>query len=269
MKRIAVCSWIWLAASALMEGQLSVPQLGVAHYADGSVHVVRGIAANLIVDSRTIATADSASFSDSAGLIAARGVIRLIRTDGTVLGEYQSGEAQPVLNIDPLAQFAAVWLPSKHLLLSWNGRQFVETPIEDSSFAGRVMSISVASSTSAQFLVGRADSSVARISVSLPSGRVTNSDTAPGAHRQVIAQQGWIVSQDDLGLTAERADGSRQTMALSTHAIPVGDLTMERMSDHWLHVFSRSASTDWAIEVTATKLSIFLLPVPVAGEAAR
>jgi hypothetical protein len=46
-------------------------------------------------------------------------------------------------------------------------------------------------------------------------------------------------------------------------------LTMERMSDHWLHVFSRSTSTDWAIEVTATKLSIFLLPVPVAGEAAR
>ena len=265
MNRSAFFRWALLAASALLRGQLSIPQLGVARYADGSVHLIRGVAANLIVDSRAIATsADGVSFADSAGLLSARGVIRLIRTDGSVLVEYQSTEPLPVLNIDPFAQSAAAWLPSKHLLLRWNGRQFVETPIDDSSFSGRVTFVSVVSSKAAQFYVARADSSVARIAVSLPSGNVISVDTAPGARGRAFMQQGWILWQDGASLAGERPNGFRQTVALSQQPLPPADLAMERMSDHWLHVSSRSTGTDWAVYLSATQLNVFLLPTPVA-----
>jgi len=38
----------------MLNAQLVVPQLGVARFSDGSVHSVRGVTANLIVDSRAI-----------------------------------------------------------------------------------------------------------------------------------------------------------------------------------------------------------------------
>lgn len=269
MKRFAICSWALLGAGALLEAQLTVPQVGVARYADGSVHPVRGIAGNLIVEPRAIATAEGASFSDSAGLLSVGGEIQFVRTDGTVLGEYRSGETSPVLNIDPLAQAATAWLPSKHLLVWWNGSAFVEAPVDDSAFGGRVTFVSLASGTTAQFFIGRADSSVARISVSLPSGRIASSDTTPGARGQTLMQQGWILSQDDWGLTAERANGNRQTIQLSQRVLPADDLTMERMADHWLHVSSRSTGTGWAVYLDATKVNIFLLPAPKKLEAAR
>jgi hypothetical protein len=268
MKRLVVGSWALLAAVSMVHAQLSVPQLGVARFFDGSVHPIRGVAANLIVDSRTIATADGASFSDSAGLTSSNGLIRLISPNGTVLGEYPSGEAQPVLNVDTGAQTAAAWLPSRHILLRWDGAQFLETPIDDSSFSGGVTFVSVPSNKLAQFFVTRTDSSVAQISVALPSGRVTSSDLQPGALGRVFTQQGWVLMQDSWGLVAERTGGNRQTIQLSQQALPPNDLTMERMSNHWLHVSSRSKGTDWALYLDSTKLNISLLPPPVA-EAAR
>jgi hypothetical protein len=269
MKCFTVCGCVLFAASALVEAQLTVPQLGAARFSDGSVHSVRGVAANLIVDSRTIASADAASFSDSAGLTATNGLIRLVRADGRALGEYNSGEPQPVLNLDSVVQTAAVWLPSKHVLLRWDSSQFVETPIDDSTFGGRVTSVNLPAKNSAQFFVVRTDISVARITVSLPSGRVTSSDTEPGARGWAFVQQGWRLSQDEWGLIAERADGNRQTVQLSRQALAADDLTVERMSDHWLHVISRSTGISWAVYLNAAKLSVSLLPPPVVTEAAR
>ena len=118
-------SLIGLSLSALLQAQLNIPQVGAARYADGSVHQIHGVDANLMVDSRTLATADTVSFSDATGLIATNGLIRLLAANGAALGEYHSGEAAPILHSDATAQTAAVWLPSKHVLLHWNGSQFV------------------------------------------------------------------------------------------------------------------------------------------------
>ena len=268
MKSFGVGSCALLAASALLEAQLNVPRLGTARYADGSVHLIRGIGANLIVDPRTLARADGASFSDSIGLLSAKGLIRLVRTDGTGLGEYRSDEPLPVLHLDSAAQSTAVWLPSKHLLLRWDGSQFVETAVDDSGFGGRVTFVILASTTTAQFFVARADSSVARVSVSLPSGRITSSDTEPAVRGWIYVQQGWLVSQDERGLVAERSNGNRQTIQLSQQPLSVGDLTVEQMSNHWLHVSSRSTGTNWAVYLDAAKVTAFLLPPP-AEEAKR
>jgi hypothetical protein len=266
MKRFVICSWAVFVASAMLDAQMIVPQLGVAHFSDGSVHAIRGVAANLIVQARSIGNVDSASFSDSAGLTSANGLIRLIKADGTELAEYQSDEPQPLLNIDSIPQSAVAWLPSKHLLVHWDGSQFVETPIDDASFVGRVSFLSLKADSTAQFFVVRDDSSVARFLVTLPSGRVTSADIEPSARGPVSVQQGWILTQDARGLTAERANGSRQTIQLSAKALPAGDLTMERMSNHWLHVSSKSTGTDWALYLDDSKLNLSFMPPPIVGE---
>jgi hypothetical protein len=268
MKPFVVCGWVLFAAGAMLDAQLVVPQLGVARFSDGSVHPIRGVAANLIVQARSIGNADSASFSDSIGLTSTNGFVRLVRPDGIVLGEYRSGEQQPILAIDSAAQSAAAWLPSKHVLVHWDGHQFVEVPIDDSSFVGRVSFVSLKADNTAQFFVVRDDSSVARFQVTLPSGRVTSADIEPSARGPVFVQQGWMLTQDAWGLIAERANGNRQTIQLSAKALPASDLTMERMSNHWLHVSSKSTGTDWALYLDAGKLNISFMP-PAAIGAAR
>jgi hypothetical protein len=247
MNRFAKCGWALVFLAPLLQGQLRIPQVGIARFSDGSVHAVQGVPANLIVASRAIAMTDAVSFSNAGGLTSSKGVIRLLQTDGMVVGEYDSGEKLPLLNIDSSPQSATAWLPSKHLLLRWHGSQFMATPIDDSSFEGRVTFVRLASEQAAQFFVLLEDSSVARILIALPSARVISSDAMPGIHGGVFVQHSQIFSQDIRGLIAESENGNRETIELSPTPLPEGDLTMERMSNDWLHISSRSTGANWAV----------------------
>jgi len=257
--RISSCA---LLAGMLLPAQLTVPRAGIARYPDGSIHIIHGISANLIVDSGVLGNAESASFSDSTGLLAESGLIRSLRADGTVLGAYHSDDPLPLLQVN------TAWLPTKHLLLLWDGTKFVETPIDDSSFEGKVTFLSLPATNVAQFYVTRADSSVARFTVSLPSGLVVSSDTQPAAHDWLFIQQGWTLTAADHGLTAENAKGSTQTITLSKQPLPPGDLVLEQMSNHWLHISSRSTRAAWALYLDQSKVNVSVLPPP-APENAR
>jgi hypothetical protein len=263
MKIFSVCSLALLSVSIPLQAQLNVPQLGLAHYADGTLHLVRGIGANMIVERDPFAAADTACFSDSVGVFASSGSIHLVRIDGTTLGEYHANEASPILHVDTDATSTAIWLPSSHSLLTWDGNHFIETPVNDALFGGAVTFVNLVSSTSAQFFVARPDQSIARVSVALPSGQVTSSDIEPLARGWIFVQQGWSLSQVDTSLIAERTNGTQQqTIALSEKTIPAGDLRVEQMSNHWLHVSSQSLGTNWAIYLDQNKLNSFLLPPP-------
>jgi hypothetical protein len=266
MKLYALASLMLLFSGKLLHAQLGVPQPGIARFADGSVRAVRGIPANLMVHA-AIASADLISFSDAGGLSAAKGLIRLLRIDGQVLGEYQSEESRPLLNIDSTLLSAAVWLPSKHLLLHWDGKAFAATPVDDSGFGGNVSFVRLATGSKAEFFVVLADSAVARISVALPSGRLLSSEIQPGVHGDVFVQHAWILSQNARGLLAETVNGMRESIPLSQQPLPAGDLTMERMSTDWLHVSSRSTGASWAIYLSPVKRSVSLLPPPVREDA--
>jgi hypothetical protein len=267
MKSLAVLSFALLSVNATpLEAQLNVPQVGTAHYPDRSIHLIRGVGANLIVDAHSAATADVVSFSDSIGLLSASGRIRLQRSDGTVLGEYASDEPAPLLHVDSTVLEAVVWLPSKHLLLSWEGKSFAETPVDDSSFGGPVTFVNLASRSAAQFFVTRPDSSVARVTVALPSGRVISSDTEPSAHGWAFLQQGWVISQDEHGLIAESSKGIKQTIPLSQRSLQPGALQIEQMSNHWIHVSLRFSDAGWAVYLDANKVTAFLLPPPSPEE---
>jgi hypothetical protein len=262
MKRFAVCRCAPLLLTGLLHAQLSVPKLGFARFSDGSMHEVRGVTANLIVDSRSLTTADGASFAGCGGLTSSSGLIRMVSADGAVLGEYQSSEPMPILNVDSSLQSAAVWLPAKHVLLGWDGAAFTATAIDDSFFSGKVTFVRLAPHKRAEMFVELADSSVAKLSISLSEARVISDDAVPGVTGAVFMQQGWMLSQDGHGLRAELPDGNRQTIALSEKPLPAGDLTIERMSDDWLHISSRSTGANWAVYLSSMKLSVSLLPPP-------
>jgi hypothetical protein len=262
MRRFAICGCAPLLLSGLLNAQLSVPKLGFARFSDGSIHAVHGLAANLIVDPRPSSAADGASFSDFGGLASANGLIQIMDADGVVLREYESGETQPILNMDSSLQSAVAWLPSRHLLLGWDGAAFTKTAVDDSSFGGKVAFVKLASGKVVELFVERADSSVAKVSVSLTAGRVMSSDAQPGGHGAVFVQQDWVLSQSGRGLTAELPNGNRQAIELSKEPLPADDLTIERMSNDWLHISSRSTGTHWAVYWTSANTSVSLLPPP-------
>jgi len=268
MKRLAILGSVVVWLGGLLLAQLSLPQPGFARFSDGSVHLVLGIASNLIVGARVLNTADSASFSDSGGLTSSNGLIRLMSDDGAVLGEYQSGDPRPILNIDSSLLSAVVWLPSKHILLGWDGKAFTTTAVDDSAFGGEVTFVRQAPGKTVELFVEQADDSVAKLTVSLSEGRLLNAETEPGARGAVFVQRGWLLSQNGRGLMSELPNGNRQTVELSKEPLPAGDLRIERMSNDWLHVSSQSTGTNWAVYLTATKLSVSLLPPPVR-EAAK
>lgn len=268
MKRLAKYGRAALILSGLLNAQLSVPKLGTVRFSDGSMHVVHGLAANIIADPRTLSTAGSASFSNSGGLTSANGLIRLLSAGSAVLGEYQSGEPRPILNIDSALLSAVVWLPSRHMLLGWDGKAFTTTPVDNSAFGGEVTFVRQAAGKTVELFVEQADDSVAKLTVSLTEGRLLNAETEPGAHGAVFVQQGWMLWQNGRGLTAEWPSGNRQTIELSKGPLPADDLRIERMSDDWLHVSSQATGTNWVVYLNAEKLSVSLLPPPIR-EAAK
>jgi hypothetical protein len=154
------------------------------------------------------------------------------------------------------------------MLLNWNGTMFTEVEVDDSSFAGNVTFVRLASAKIAEFFVEQADSSVSKLSVSLPAGQLIGSNAEPGSRGAVFVQQGWMLSQNGGGLMGELPDGNRQTVELSKEPLPAKDLMVERMSTDWLHVSSRSTGADWAVYLTSRKTSVSRLPPP-AREAAQ
>jgi hypothetical protein len=318
MKRLVLHTCVFLGLAALLSAQLSVPQPGFARFSDGSIHGLQGLQANFIVNARAMTQADHASFSSAGGLTSAQGLIQLIDPTGKVLASYQSDESAPLLNIESSLQSAVVWLPTKHLLLTWNGTTFSQTPVDDSAFGGRITFVRLSGQTgaaaetsgltasarnirycalqatsapasvqpkpciarasntadrpsalpaTADFFVLQAHASVAQVAVSLPAARLLNFDLLPGIHSAVFVQQGWFLSQDAGALIAQLPNGLSQTMKLSPNSLPIGDLTMERMSDNWLHVSSLSTGMHWAVHLQATKWSASLLPPPMHEEA--
>jgi hypothetical protein len=268
MKRLAKYGCAALLLSRMLNAQLSVPKLGTVRLSDGSVHSVDGLAANIIVNPRPLTAADSTSFSNSGGLTSSQGLIRLMSAGGVVLGEYQSGELRPILNIDSSLLSAVVWLPSKHMVLAWDGKAFTTTAVDDSAFGGEVTFVRQGPGRAVELFVEMANDSVAKLTVSLTEGRLLNAETEPDARGAVFVQQGWMLWQNGRGLTAEWPSGKRQTIELSKQPLPAGDLRIERMSNDWLHVSSQSTGTNWALCLNAAKLSVSLLPPPVR-EAAK
>ena len=229
----------------------------MARYADHTVRGINGLEANLLVNSQTFASAEAASFSDAGGLVATAGRIQLVTLQGTVAGEFNSSEPSPVLNIDGALTTAIAWLPSRGLLIYWNGTSFSQTQINGAAIPGEVTSVQAVSSSVARLLANDSRGNVFQLNVSLETGNVVSQDLLPGIKGPAFQQYGFIVSQGSNGLDIQAPNGPLRTLPFSAPAV-----RFERMSSGWVHISSPATHQDWALHLTNSALQLSILPAP-------
>jgi hypothetical protein len=238
--------------------QVNAPRAGLARFEDQRLRIVLGIPSSLIVDRVPLGAATAASFSDYGGLIAENGNVELVSSGGTLIAVYQAADPAPVLNVDGPLATALAYLPSTQTLLTSDGTSFSHINLLGVSLQGQVSSIHRGIGETAHLLVSHADNTVSEVIVSLRTGNVSSEDYLPAAHGRALLQHGWMVSTTTYGLTV---DGStHREFRLSEKALPQGDITIERMSSYWLHVFSASTGQHWALYLSASEMSLSWLP---------
>ncbi len=257
MKLRIVFSIALLVCPAALVAQLSVPAVGVARYTDRTVHGINGLEANLLVDSQMLAGADAASFSDSGGLISSAGRIQLVTLQGIVVGHFNANEPSPVLNMDGGLTTAIAWLPSRHLLIHWNGQSFAETQVNGAELPGEITSVEALSSSLARLLGNDTGGNVFQVNVSLGTGTVVSQDLLPGIKGPAFQQYGFIVSQGSNGLEIQAPGGAVRTLPFSAPTV-----RFERMSSGWVHIASPATHQDWALHLTNNALQLSILPAP-------
>jgi hypothetical protein len=210
------------------------------------------LAANFIVADQPFAMADAVSFSDRAGLIASKGKIQLLGSDGLLIGEYNSREANPILNVEGDKATAIAWLPSERTLLRWAVKQFRVFPVP--AIEGRVTSIRTAGADRAQLLIFNNDGSTSRAVVALTAGDVISLDTVPGVSGPVFAEQKSLIFREGKNLAIETPDGVRHTLRVP------GNVVIERMSSEWLHLSFAGTNRHWALHLVGSQPELFVLP---------
>lgn len=238
--------------------QLGVPQPGVARFADRSLRIVRGIPANLIVGRTPVGTAAAASFSDSGGMIAENGKIKLLNARAAVIAEYECADPAPILNVDGPLSTALAWLPTQRTILSWSGTSFSTTSLQAAVLDGQVSAIRRITPEIAELLLVHPDGTVSELTVSLKTGNIFSEDYLPSTHGRTFFQHGWLVSLTPNGLSVDGT--SHQEFQLSNKRLAAEDLTIERMSTDWLHISSASTGQDWALYLSVRDMSLSWLP---------
>jgi hypothetical protein len=253
-----------LSLYALLAGALfsavNVPSVGTARFADGTVRSVFGLPSNLVISNQALGSADAASFSGEGGLISRAGRIRLLGADSSVIAQYDSAEAQPVLNIDGALTTAVFWLPSRHLLVRWNGNSFDETSVDDAVLPGQVTSVRVAGSGTATLIATDSHADAYKVSISLETGNVVSIDVLPGVHGPAFQQQDFILFHDGRYLHVVSPSGT----VVQSLPLTAQDIVFERMSSNALHLVSPASNQDWVLHFSGSRASISALPAPPA-----
>jgi hypothetical protein len=245
-----------LLFAGLLSAQVSIPEVGLARYADQTIRSIYGVPANFIVGEKLFDRADAVSFSGSGGLVSTNGRVELVTPDGTILGQYDSSETTPLLNIESDLETAVAWLPAHHVLLHWNGQGFSATQVEDAP-SGAVTSVQLASPNSAKLLVMDSGKQVFEATISLETGNLISSDVLPGVQGPAFRQHSFVVFHDSQGLEIESPTGDRRTLPLEA-----SDISIERMSSDWLHLYSQATDQHWALHLSRTVLNLSALPAP-------
>jgi hypothetical protein len=255
--KLPISPFALLFIAGLLPAQVNVPQVGFVRYADHTVRPIYGVSSNFVAGKTVLDSADAASFSDSGGLVSRNGHIELVTRDGTVLGQYDSGETAPLLNIDGDAKTAIAWLPVHHALLYWDGKSFATIQVQDGTLFGPVSSVRLASFSTAKLLVTDPEEHVFEVTISLETGNLISSDLLPGVQGPAFRQHSFVLFHDQQGLEIESPGGDLRTLPLEA-----GDIAIERMSSDWLHLSSPATGQNWALHLSNTVLHLSALPAP-------
>jgi hypothetical protein len=239
--------------------QVNAPPIGIARMADSTVRVLSRLPENVVVDSRSFGLFDAASFSDRAGLVAKNGRIQLVKTDFTVIGEYDAAEPTALLNVDGDASSAMGWLPASQSLLHWAGKSFVLRPVNGLDRSLRVTSIRTHGGDTAQLLLTDSDGAAFEGNVSLQSGELLGLQSLPGVRGPAFWQGSFLLFQDTDGVEAVGPNGAMQKIAVSAK-----DLCFDHISSASVLLTSRSESRAWVLHLNGEHIQVSEVPGGVA-----
>jgi hypothetical protein len=250
-----------LSTAAICLPQVSAPLIGVARLGDGTLRILYGVPDNIIVDSHSLGRYASASFSDQAGLVYTGGSIELLNRQFQLLGEYNTTDANALLNTDSGAETALAWLPGSGELLHWDGTAFQATPIRGLADAFKVTSLR-RNGSNAELLVSDPNGAVLEGSVSIETGELTSLTPVQGVRAPAFWASNRILFPDTNGLAVQQPDGSVDVIGA-----PVENPSFARISSHWVFVTSATAQRSWAVDVSAPHVRISEIPaVPATAQ---
>ncbi len=160
-----------------------------------------------------------------------------------------------MLNLDGELTTAVVWVPASHVLLHWTGQTFAATEVAPGLIPGTVSSLRLSGPETVELLATQSGGETLKVTIALRTGNLISADLVPGVTGPAFLQSNFVVFHDEQGLEIESASGVRHTFALAA-----SDLTVERMSNDWLHVASLSTKQDWALHLSNTALDLSALP---------
>ncbi len=274
MNRRLFLSLVALLGTGVMRADLKPPAIGLVRYGDGTVASVSGLTGNYIIHPSSLPPADGLSSASGGALLSKDGQISLLSTDLSVTASYQSGERQPVLNIDERTDSAIAWLPGQQAFVYWNGHSWVTTPPITQIGSAQVTSVWRRDATTAGLLAQTPEGAVWDATIVLNSGELTGLTHLAGVHSPAFHSAQRIVFQEGNTLHVQSADGLQKTYRLSSGEQL--DLTFERLSAEDIHVASRTGvaktpSQDWVLHLGKTETQLTELPgipsLSPAGEA--
>ncbi|HZS57217.1 MAG TPA: hypothetical protein VFA65_22635 [Bryobacteraceae bacterium] len=258
--RVSLGAVLLFATEAFSAAQVNAPPIGIARMPDSTVRMLAGLPENIVLDSRTFGSFDAASFSDQAGLVAKNGKILLVKTDFTVVGQCETAEPEPVLNVDGDSTSAIAWLPGSQSILHWNGRSFSSEAVSGLSASLKVSSLRMRGSGAVQLLLTDPDGSVFEAEISLESGNLTSLKSLPGIRGPAFWQGALIVFYGANGLEAVGPTGVAHTIAIGAR-----DLTFDRISSKWVLLTSPSAGRMWALHMNGEDIHLSEVPASAAN----
>jgi hypothetical protein len=236
------------AAAVLAQPAIAPPSVGMVRDSAGSVHVVNGIAGNLVIDDTGISNAVSTAFSGSAGLIKTDTELLVLDASYQVAARYDapSGEA--------LFAFNASGAPA---LAYYSGTlfRFSGGNLEPVNWSGDAVAIATAGRRSASVLVRR-DDQLWNVRVSLPSGDLENEALLAGVSGPAaLLPDGAVVYIDQNDIVVRDGTGAERRIAAG---IQVG--YFEQMGKDWIALREADGGRLFALRIRWQGLDLYQVP---------
>jgi hypothetical protein len=265
MNRCRAVALYSVLSAACLYGIVIAPSPGFVRYGGLPIQTLYGVSGNLVLAGSAFGVADAISFSDTAGLIAANGSLKLFKVGGSLVADYHYGsQAAPLLGTEPALNGAIAFMSNSGSLLWWHGETFTAVPVDGAALNGKIDCISLLNSSVARLLIARPEGSVSRVDIGLPAGNIISSDFLPDARGAAFQVGSRLLWSDKRGLEIEASTGMQHTLSA-----PSGSFVAEEMSSQWTHLYFPSNGTHWALHLGGSEPSLSRLPSLLAGKEAH
>jgi hypothetical protein len=260
MNRCCVAALFSALSAVCLYGVINAPSPGFVRYGGMPIQRLYGVSGNMVLSGSVFGVAGPVSFSDTAGLIATNGSLKLVKLDGSPVAEYRYvSQAAPLLGADVALNGAVAWMGDSGSVLWWDGKTFTTVTVESSAFEGRINCISLLHPNVARLLMTHPGGGVSAVDIALPTGNITSSDILPGVQGPAFQIGSRLLWSDERGLEIEIVGGAQHTLAA-----PAGRFTAEQMSSRWVHLYFPSNGTHWALHLGDREPALSRLPTLLA-----